>query len=110
MRMANIPNAYEKIERDLGRLIDEAARDAQIWFERLSDMERLMGLCGFILILFCFDGYNGRNVFFVMEHKNKINVMFFFVVDHRNSVNITLLSMINIINVMPLLSWTTKTQ
>ena len=53
MRMASVPNTYETLERDIGNLIDDASRDAQIWFERLSDMERLMGLCGFILILFC---------------------------------------------------------
>lgn len=53
MRMASVPNTYETLERDIGNLIEDALRDAQIWFERLSDVERLMGLCGFILLLFC---------------------------------------------------------
>ncbi len=53
MRMASIPNAYESLERDLGNMISQGTRDFQVWFERLSDTERLMGLCGFILLLFC---------------------------------------------------------
>ena len=53
MILASMPNTYEQVERELGHAVEDATRDFQIWFERLSDMERLMGLCGFILLLFC---------------------------------------------------------
>jgi hypothetical protein len=55
MISASIPNAYETVEREFGRVLADATRDIQVWFERLSDMERLMGLCGFILLLFLSD-------------------------------------------------------
>ncbi|MCA8890930.1 MAG: hypothetical protein KDA56_03725 [Hyphomonas sp.] len=52
MILASVPNTYETVEREFGRAMADATRDLQVWFERLSDMERLMGLCGFILLLF----------------------------------------------------------
>ncbi|MEZ5999195.1 hypothetical protein [Hyphomonas sp.] len=53
MILVSIPNTYETVEREFGLAVENTIRDFQIWFERLSDMERLMGLCGFILLLFC---------------------------------------------------------
>ena len=53
MRLAAVPNTYETVERELAHAVEGATRDFQIWYERLSDVERLMGLCGFILLLFC---------------------------------------------------------
>ena len=53
MILATIPNTYQTVEEEFGRAIESGIRDFQIWFERLSDAERLMGLCGFILLLFC---------------------------------------------------------
>ncbi|WP_321490955.1 hypothetical protein [uncultured Hyphomonas sp.] len=52
MILASIPNAYETVEREFGHVVEDATRDFQVWYERLSDVERLMGLCGFILLLF----------------------------------------------------------
>jgi hypothetical protein len=52
MILASVPNTYETVEREFGRAMADTTRDLQVWFERLSDMERLMGLCGFILLLF----------------------------------------------------------
>ena len=45
-------SVYDTARQEVVYLADDVVRDTQLWFERLSDFERLMGLCGFILVLF----------------------------------------------------------
>ena len=47
-----VPDAYEDAVEAFEGLTRDATHDALVWFSRLTDVERLMGLCGFILLLF----------------------------------------------------------
>lgn len=45
-------SAYDTALREIEYMVGDMIRDSQVWFDRLSDVERLVGLCGFILALF----------------------------------------------------------
>lgn len=52
MISASTQNVYDTARHEVGYLVNDMIRDLQVWFDRLSDVERLVGLCGFILVLF----------------------------------------------------------
>ena len=43
---------YDKAEQRFVDMVQTSVADLEHWFGRLSDIERLVGLCAFILVLF----------------------------------------------------------
>lgn len=52
MSTKGMPSAYDEARDGFVDMSRAAMHDAADWFQGLTDLERLMGLCGFIMALF----------------------------------------------------------
>ncbi|HPF23116.1 MAG TPA: hypothetical protein PK417_06545 [Hyphomonas sp.] len=52
MIYASSQTVYDKAQTEFGDMVRDLVTGTLHWFGRLSDVERLVGLCAFILVLF----------------------------------------------------------